>query len=144
MAVDELLSKQVPYSIEAEQAVLGSMLVDPKKIGDVMEVLKQEDFYLEANRMIYDAVQRMFLEGRSVDPVTILEEIKALGYKEKIPRDYVLQLVEITPHAGNVLDYAKIVRSKSMLRELQLVGSDIIDLTRAEEDEADTVADLAE
>ena len=144
MAVDELLSKQVPYSIEAEQAVLGSMLVDPKKIGDVMEVLKQEDFYLEANRMIYDAVQRMFLEGRSVDPVTILEEIKALGYKEKIPRDYVLQLVEITPHAGNVLDYAKIVRSKSMLRELQQVGNEIIDLTRAEEDEADTVADLAE
>ena len=94
--------------------------------------------------MIYDAVQRMFLEGRSVDPVTILEEIKALGYKEKIPRDYVLQLVEITPHAGNVLDYAKIVRSKSMLRELQQVGTDIVDLTRAEEDDADTVADLAE
>ena len=144
MAVDELLSKQVPYSIEAEQAVLGGMLVDPKKVGDVMEVLKMEDFYLEANQMIYDAIQRMFLDGRNIDPVTILEEIKALGYKEKIPRDYVLQLVEITPHAGNVLDYAKIVRSKSMLRELQQVGSDIIDLTRAEEDEADTVADLAE
>ena len=144
MAVDELLSKQVPYSIEAEQAVLGGMLVDPKKVGDVMEVLKMEDFYLEANQMIYDAIQRMFLDGRNIDPVTILEEIKILGYKEKIPRDYVLQLVEITPHGGNVLDYAKIVRSKSMLRELQQVGTDIIDLTRSEEEEAETVADLAE
>ena len=144
MAVDELLSKQVPYSIEAEQAVLGGMLVDPKKVGDVMEVLKMEDFYLEANQMIYDAIQRMFLDGRNIDLVTILEEIKILGYKEKIPRDYVLQLVEITPHGGNVLDYAKIVRSKSMLRELQQVGTDIIDLTRSEEEEAETVADLAE
>jgi len=76
--------------------------------------------------------------------VTVLEEITRMGYREKVPRDYILQLVEITPHAANVMDYARIVRSKSMLRELQQVGADIIDLTRAEEEEADTVADLAE
>ena len=144
MALDELLAKQVPYSVEAEQSVLGSMLVDPRTVSDVMEILKVEDFYMEANRLTYEAIQKMFLDGRSIDPVTVLEEITRMGYREKVPRDYILQLVEITPHAANVMDYARIVRSKSMLRELQQVGADIIDLTRAEEEEADTVADLAE
>jgi len=144
MALDELLAKQVPYSVEAEQSVLGSMLVDPRTVSDVMEILKMEDFYMEANRLTYEAIQKMFLDGRSIDPVTVLEEITRMGYREKVPRDYILQLVEITPHAANVMDYARIVRSKSMLRELQQVGADIIDLTREEEEEADTVADLAE
>ena len=144
MALDELLAKQVPYSVEAEQSVLGSMLVDPRTVSDVMEILKMEDFYMEANRLTYEAIQKMFLDGRSIDPVTVLEEITRMGYREKVPRDYILQLVEITPHAANVMDYARIVRGKSMLRELQQVGADIIDLTRAEEEEADTVADLAE
>ena len=144
MALDDVLAKQVPYSVEAEQAVLGSMLVDPRTVSDVMEILKMEDFYMEANRLAYEAIQKMFLDGRNIDPVTVLEEITRMGYREKVPRDYILQLVEITPHAANVMDYARIVRSKSMLRELQQVGADIIDLTRAEEEEADTVADLAE
>jgi len=144
MALDELLAKQVPYSIEAEQAVLGSMLIDPKRIPEVMEVLKQEDFYLENNRILYEAIQRMFLESRSVDPVTVLDEVKLMGYRDEMPRDYVLQLVDTTPHSANLLDYAKIVRGKSMLRELQQVGTDIVELTRTEADEADTVADLAE
>ena len=144
MALDDLLSRQVPYSIEAEQAVLGSMLIDPRRIPDVMEMLKQEDFYLENNRILYEAIQKMFLESRSVDPVTVLDEVKLMGYRDQLPRDYVLQLVETTPHSANLLDYAKIVRGKSMLRELQQVGTDIVELTRAEEDDADTVADLAE
>ena len=144
MALDELLAKQVPYSIEAEQAVLGSMLIDPKRIPDVMELLKQDDFYLENNRILYEAIQKMFLESRSVDPVTVLDQVKLMGYRDELPRDYVLQLVETTPHSANLLDYAKIVRGKSMLRELQQVGTDIVQLTRAEEDDADTVADLAE
>ena len=144
MAVEELLAKQMPYSIEAEQAVLGSMLIDPQKVPDVVELLKPEDFYMESNRILYEAINRMFLESRSVDPVTVLDEVKAMGYREKLPRDYVLQLVELTPHSANALDYARIVRSKSLLRELQQVGSDIIELTRSEEDDADTVADLAE
>ena len=144
MALDELLAKQVPYSIEAEQAVLGSMLIDPKRIPEVMEVLKQEDFYVRNNQVLYDAIQKMFLESRNVDPVTVLDEVKLMGYRDELPRDYVLQLVDTTPHSANLLDYARIVRGKSMLRELQQVGTDIVDLTRAEEDDADTVADLAE
>ena len=61
MAVEELLAKQMPYSIEAEQAVLGSMLIDPQKVPDVVELLKTEDFYMESNRILYEAINRMFL-----------------------------------------------------------------------------------
>lgn len=144
MAIDELLSRQTPYSMEAEQSVLGSMLIDPRCIPAVMEMLRQEDFYSESHQRLYEAIQRMFLEGRSVDPVTVLDELKGMGLREQFPREFLLQLVEMTPHAANVEDYAKIVRSKSMLRELQQVGAEIVELTRAEEDDADTVADLAE
>ncbi len=144
MAADELLSRQAPYSLEAEQAVLGSMLIDTKCIPAVIEVLKPDDFYLETHRLIYDTIHQMFLNARPIDPVTVLDEMKALGYREAARRDFFLQLIEVTPTSSNVSEYAAIVRSKSMLRELQQVSSDIIDLTRAEEESADTVADLAE
>ena len=62
MAVEELLAKQMPYSIEAEQAVLGSMLIDPQKVPDVVELLKSEDFYMESNRILYEAINRMILQ----------------------------------------------------------------------------------
>ena len=141
---DELLLRQVPYSIEAEQAVLGAILVNPKCISEVIERLKPDDFYIETNRMIFDTMHRMFIDGKPIDPVTVLDTLKADGHKEDVNRDLILQLVEITPYAGNVLEYAAIVRSKSMLRELQTAATEIVQLTRSEEEEADTVADLAE
>ena len=144
MAADELLSRQVPYSVEAEQAVLGSMLIDPRCIPTVIEALKPADFYMETDRLIYDTIHQMFLGGRPIDPITVLDEMKALGYKEAARRELFLQIIETTPTSANVSEYAAIVRSKSMLRELQKVSSEIIALTRSEEESADTVADLAE
>ena len=144
MAADELLSRQAPYSVEAEQAVLGSMLIDPRCIPTVIEALKPDDFYMETDRLIYDTIHQMFLSGRPIDPITLLDEMKAQGYKEAARRELFLQIIETTPTSNNVSEYAAIVRSKSMLRELQKVSSEIIALTRSEEESADTVADLAE
>lgn len=144
MAADELLSRQAPYSVEAEQAVLGSMLIDPRCIPTVIEALKPDDFYMETDRLIYDTIHQMFLGGRPIDPITVLDEMKAQGYKEAARRELFLQIIETTPTSNNVSEYAAIVRSKSMLRELQKVSSEIIALTRSEEESADTVADLAE
>lgn len=144
MAADELLSRQAPYSVEAEQAVLGSMLIDPRCIPTVIEALKPDDFYMETDRLIYDTIHQMFLSGRPIDPITVLDEMKAQGYKETARRELFLQIIETTPTSNNVSEYAAIVRSKSMLRELQKVSSEIIALTRSEEESADTVADLAE
>ena len=144
MAADELLSRQAPYSVEAEQAVLGSMLIDPRCIPTVIEALKPDDFYMETDRLIYDTIHQMFLSGRPIDPITVLDEMKTQGYKEAARRELFLQIIETTPTSNNVSEYAAIVRSKSMLRELQKVSSEIIALTRSEEESADTVADLAE
>ena len=99
---------------------------------------------METDRLIYDTIHHMFLGGRPIDPITVLDEMKAQGYKEAARRELFLQIIETTPTSNNVSEYAAIVRSKSMLRELQKVSSEIIALTRSEEESADTVADLAE
>ena len=144
MAADELLSRQAPYSIEAEQAVLGSVLINPKCLPTVIEALRPRDFYLDTHRAVYETIHQMFLTAHPIDPVTVMDEMKALGYKDVAGRDFFLQLIETTPTSANVAEYCAIVRSKSMLRELQEVSSEIIELTRSEEESADTVADLAE
>ena len=142
--MDELFSRQSPYSVEAEQAVLGSMLISSACVPGVIEQLKPEDFYVETNRLIFDTISQMFTEGRPIDPVTVLDEMKAAGYKNHANREYFLQLIETTPSATNVEEYTGIVRGKSMLRELQQASSEIIDLTRKEGEDPQTIADLAE
>ena len=142
--MDELFSRPSPYSVEAEQAVLGSMLISPACVPAVIEELKAEDFYVESNRLIFDTISQMFTDGRPIDPVTVLDEMKFAGHKNHANRDYFMQLIETTPTAANVQEYTTIVRGKSMLRELQQASAEIIDLTRKEEEDAQTIADLAE
>ena len=85
--MDELFSRQSPYSVEAEQAVLGSMLISSACVPGVIEQLKPEDFYVETNRLIFDTISQMFTEGRPIDPVTVLDEMKAAGYKNHANRE---------------------------------------------------------
>lgn len=142
--IDELLQKQVPSSIEAEQAVLGSILIDSACVPRVIEMLTAEDFYVETNKITFETILSMFTMGKAIDAVTILNEMKALGHKELANRDYFLGLIETTPTSANVEEYAEIVRGKYMLRELQRVAADITQLTRTEQDDPQSVAELAE
>ncbi|MBR5903244.1 MAG: replicative DNA helicase [Clostridia bacterium] len=142
--MDDLLTRQIPYSAEAEQAVLGSVLIDPEKTGDLMELLSPGDFYLEINRIIFETISDLFTAGRTVDPVVLLDELVFRGYGNKVSRDYFMQLIDSTPTAANIKEYASIVRGKSMLRELQGVADDIIESTRSQQEDPQTVADLAE
>ena len=86
----------------------------------------------------------MFTAGQKIDPVTVLDEMKALGYKDKADRSYFLQLIDVTPTSSNVVEYARIVREKRMLRELQQVCNEIFELTRNEQESAGAIAELAE
>ncbi|MBQ7623919.1 MAG: replicative DNA helicase [Clostridia bacterium] len=142
--MDDILTRQIPYSIEAEQAVLGSVLIDPNCVGEVLERLSSKDFYIETNRIIFETITDMFTNGKIVDPVTITDEITVAGHADKVDRDYIVRLVEATPTASNVKQYADIVRGKSMLRELQSVADDIMQYTRSQTEDPQTVADLAE
>ena len=73
---EELLSRQPPQSLEAEQAVLGSILIDSRCITDVVGLVKPEDFYLQQNREIYETIYTMFNFSQTIDPVTVLENMK--------------------------------------------------------------------
>ena len=76
---EELLGKQLPQSLEAEQAVLGSILIDSRCIADVIGILRPEDFYLEQNRQIYETVYTMFNFSQTIDPVTVLDKMREMG-----------------------------------------------------------------
>ncbi len=86
---EELIARQQPQSLEAEQAVLGSILIDSQCVSDVIGILKPEDFYLEQNREIYEAIYTMFNFSQTIDPVTVLDKLKELGYYRDNSRDYV-------------------------------------------------------
>ena len=129
MALDEeLLSRQPPHSLEAEQSVLGSVLIDSQCVTEIIGILKPEDFYLQQNREIYEAIYEMFNFSQTIDPVTVLEKLRELGYYTDKTRDYVLQLMDITPTAAHAARYANIVRDKAMLRGLDRAGKEIVEL----------------
>ena len=75
MPVDELLGRQVPQSLEAEQSVLGSMLIDERCVPDVIGTLRPEDFYLKQNREIYETIYSMFTYAKPIDGITVCEEM---------------------------------------------------------------------
>ena len=79
---EELMSRQTPQSLEAEQAVLGSILIDSRCLTDVIGILKPEDFYLKQNRDIYETIYSMFNFSQTIDPVTVLDKMKELGATE--------------------------------------------------------------
>jgi len=129
MALEEdLLRRQAPQSLEAEQAVLGSILIDSRCVADIIGILRPEDFYLQQNREIFEAVYTMFNFSQTIDPVTVLDKMRELGIHHDNSRDYILQLMEITPTAANAVRYANIVRDKAMLRGLGTAATDISEM----------------
>ena len=125
---EQLMTRQPPQSLEAEQSVLGSILIDSRCVADIIGILRPEDFFLPQNREIYETVYTMFNFSETIDPVTVLEKMRQLGVYHDNTRDYVQQLMEITPTAANAVRYANIVRDKAMLRGLADASTDISDM----------------
>ena len=145
MPGEELNQLQMPHSVMAEQAVLGSMLIDEECIPVVMERLRPEDFYMRQNQEIFQAMFAMFNSYQSIDPVTVLDRMKLDGtYDANSSLAYVRQLMEITPTAANVLNYADIVTEKAQLRRVGEAAGELLELVRGENGTADQVLELAE
>ena len=124
--MDDLLGRQAPQSLEAEQSVLGSMLIDERCVPDVIGLLRPEDFYLKQNRDIYETIYTMFNFSERIDPVTVLDKMKERGvYDEAHSYDYVSQLLQITPTAANVKQYCAIVHDKALMRDLAGAADEI-------------------
>ena len=126
--MEDILGRQAPHSLEAEQSVLGSMLIDSRCVNDVIGMVRPDDFYLQTNRDIYETIYEMFSYSQVIDPVTVLDKMRERGvYDEQSSTKYIMQLMEITPTAANVKQYAQIVRDKSLLRKLTDAASNILD-----------------
>ena len=123
--MDELLVRQMPHSPEAEQAVLGSMLIDADCIKDVMDQLQPDDFYLRQNREIFETIYSMFIYSKPIDGVTVAGEMEKNGLYNDNTRPYLLQLMEVTPTSANVMEYARIVREKALMRSVAVAASEI-------------------
>ena len=141
---EELLVKQMPQSLEAEQAVLGSILIDSRCITDIIGILRPEDFYLQQNQEIYKTIYTMFNFSQTIDPVTVLDKMKELGYHHENSRSYILQLMEITPTAANAVRYANIVRDKALLRGLADAATDISETVSNQVGTASEMLEFAE
>lgn len=129
MSTEDLLARQAPHSLEAEQAVLGSMLIDSRCVNEVVGLLRPEDFYLQTNREIYETIYAMFAYSQVIDPVTVLDKMRERGvFDEQSSAKYVAQLMEITPTAANVRQYAQIVHDKAVLRNLSVAAADITEM----------------
>ena len=122
---EELLQRQLPHSLEAEQAVLGSMLIDSRSVAEVIGIVRPDDFFLQQNREIYETIYSMFNFSETIDPVTVLEKMKVQGLATDKTPEYLMQLMEITPTAANVGQYARIVRDRAMLRNLATAAGEI-------------------
>lgn len=145
MQYDAFAVQQVPFSAEAEQSVLGSILIDPKSIDTVNTVLQAEHFYLPQHKAIFSVMQDMSTRGDAIDAVTVLESLKKDGvYDDAGGKTYLMQLAQAVPSSANVASYANIVRDKYLARSLLSAARSIV--TDIEEGSTDigTLIDSAE
>ena len=142
--MDELLGRKMPHSATAEQAVIGSILLDPNCLPEVLGLLRVEDFYVRANREIFETIMVMFSYSQTVDAVTLLNQMRVRGVYEDSSQQYILDLMRLTPTAANVMEYAAIVRDRAMLRALAQAASEIGDAVYEGAGEAENILELAE
>ncbi|HEY9062177.1 MAG TPA: replicative DNA helicase [Pseudobacteroides sp.] len=134
-----------PQSIEAEQSVIGSMLLDKEVIPVVTEVLKSEDFYRADHKEIFEAVMDLFDSGEPVDLITVSEQLKLRGTLDNIGGlEYLTNIASAVPTTANAKHYAKIVEEKSTLRKLIKASSEIVNLGYEASEELSYIVDKAE
>ncbi len=133
---EKLYSRKLPFSVEAEQSVLGSILIDPECIDLVVGILKSEDFYVSEHTEIYLAMQEMYLKNKDIDIVTLIDTLVHRGvYDEANSKSYIKLIADVVPSAANVADYARIVKDKSLLRSLIAASEEISESAYSAEDE---------
>ncbi len=139
------LGKIPPHDIDAEQAVIGSMLTDKDAVIDSVEVLKPDDFYRQDNKTIYEAILNLYNRAEPIDIITVKSELTSLGKLEAVGGlEYLAVLPDKVPTTANVDRYIKIVEEKSVLRRLIKASNELIDLGYDQTEELDAILDQAE
>ena len=147
MAQNSILSLEninMPFSLEAEQAVLGSILVDSACLSQAAVFINPESFYLPQHQAIFAAMLLADSTGSKIDPLIILEQLVQQGvYDNASGRNYLFELAQMVPSTANVEMYAKIVREKFYMRTLINISTETIDMAVAQEETADILLDNA-
>ena len=143
--MEELLGLRVPQSLQAEQAVLGAMLFEPKCIPDVLKDARAEYFYNKTNREIFETIFTMFNYGQVIDPLTVMEQMRARGvYHPESTESYLRELMEVTVTAVHVGEYVRILRDKALQRDLGEVAGEITKMVNDGLGSADDMLESAE
>ena len=142
--MDDLLHRQIPHSTEAEQAVLGSMLIDSRCVSDIISILRADEFYSNINKDIFSTIHSMSNYGKPVDPVTVIEKMREDGVWTEDTPGYIRDLMLMTPTAANALEYADIVKDKALLRNITDACNDISEMAILGETGATRILEAAE
>ncbi|MDP3791197.1 MAG: replicative DNA helicase [Candidatus Omnitrophota bacterium] len=145
MAGQEIIEKLPPQSLEAEMAVLGSMLLDREATSLAIELLSASSFYKNAHKSIYSAITKLFDENKAVDLVTVVEELKKTNALDDVGGPaYLANIASSVPTSANITYYAKIVKEKCILRNLINAATQIASECYNTSHEADSLVDKAE
>lgn len=137
--------RRIPHSVEAEQSVIGSLLIDPSCINLIADKLTADHFYVDKYSKIYDVIFNMFLGNKSIDFVTVLEAVKAQGIFDEAEGKRVLyEMTQLVPSTKNIAEYAKIIIEKSSLRKLIDACADITEMCYTQSQDTADILDIAE
>lgn len=145
--MDDLLFEQIqePYSMEAEQALLGAVLMNPACYTRVSGIVRPESFYIPQHKAIFAAIANLDYLNQKIDPLLVLEELKQNGtYDEAAGKNYLAQLAQSVPSVENVESYARVIKEKYYLRTLMEAAEEMLKNAANEELSADTIMDAAE
>ena len=133
-----------PQSIEAERALLCSLFLDNSQIGEILEIISEDDFFDEKNATIFKILKELYAEGIPFDFITVTNALKEKDLDSKVPQDYVLGLTEFLPAPANTKYYAEIIRKKSILRQLIYMSNEIATMCYDEPEDIEEVLNMAE
>ena len=137
--------RTVPFALEAEQSVLGAILIDPEKFNDIGSIMTGDDFYIGEHREIFAAMQELFVKNRDINLITLIDMLVSRGvYTEDEIKRYLRVIAEVVPTASNIKDYAQIVKDKSILRKLITASEAITENAYAAHGEVRYILDDAE
>ncbi|HDP69686.1 MAG TPA: replicative DNA helicase [Actinobacteria bacterium] len=144
MDVDSI-EKIPPHNLEAEQSLLGSMLLSQEAIPEVIEKVKSIDFYRGAHQQICDAILNLYLKGEPADPITVANELESQGILEQVGgKSYIHTLINVVPTAANAKYYAEIVEKNAVLRSLISAATEVVGMGYKGSDDINLLIDKAE
>ncbi|HVF68778.1 MAG TPA: replicative DNA helicase [Pyrinomonadaceae bacterium] len=142
---EQLLERPLPHSADAERAILGAILLDNSLVNQAIELLRPDDFYVRAHQHVFRAMINLSERGSEINPILLGEELRREGVLEQVGGvAFISELTYGLPHFTNVAAYAKVVKDKSVLRQLVKVANKVTSEALEEEDEASIILDHAE